>query len=58
VPSHLMDSDAFDFANVRATGVPVPEGDHAFDTDAPIQPTAEPPVEDAQPLHWLARRPS
>jgi tRNA 2-thiocytidine biosynthesis protein TtcA len=32
VPSHLMDRQAFDFAGLVADGVPVPEGDVAFDT--------------------------
>jgi tRNA 2-thiocytidine biosynthesis protein TtcA len=32
VPSHLMDSKLFNFHDLRATGVPDPEGDHAFDT--------------------------
>ncbi len=32
VPSHLMDRQAFDFAGLMANGVPVPEGDLAFDT--------------------------
>ena len=32
VPSHLMDRDAFGFAALMADGVPVPEGDVAFDT--------------------------
>jgi tRNA 2-thiocytidine biosynthesis protein TtcA len=31
VPSHLMDRDRFDFAAVRATGTPDPDGDIAFD---------------------------
>ena len=31
VPSHLMDRKLFDFANVRATGKAVEEGDKAFD---------------------------
>ena len=31
VPSHLMDSKLFNFHDLRATGVPDPEGDHAFD---------------------------
>ncbi len=30
-PSHLMDREQFDFLGVRATGVPDPEGDTAFD---------------------------
>ncbi len=33
VPSHLMDAGLFDFAHLEATGLPDPEGDHAFDTD-------------------------
>ena len=32
VPSHLMDRQAFAFAGLMADGVPVPEGDFAFDT--------------------------
>jgi len=32
VPSHLMDRQVFDFAGLMADGVPVPEGDLAFDT--------------------------
>ena len=32
VPSHLMDRQIFDFAGLMAHGVPVPEGDIAFDT--------------------------
>jgi tRNA 2-thiocytidine biosynthesis protein TtcA len=34
VPSHLMDRQVFDFAGLMADGVPVPEGDLAFDTPA------------------------
>ncbi|MEY4441907.1 MAG: hypothetical protein RL442_907 [Pseudomonadota bacterium] len=34
VPSHLMDRQAFDFVGLRADGLPVPEGDIAFDTPA------------------------
>ncbi len=30
-PSHLMDRDLFDFAGLRPSGVPCPEGDIAFD---------------------------
>jgi tRNA 2-thiocytidine biosynthesis protein TtcA len=33
VPSHLMDRELFDFRNLKATGVPDPEGDHAFDPE-------------------------
>ncbi len=32
-PSHLMDRELFDFANLRPTGEPNPEGDRAFDPD-------------------------
>ncbi len=32
-PSHLMDRTRFDFAHLRATGEPVPDGDIAFDAD-------------------------
>ena len=32
-PSHLMDRTLFDFAAVRATGVPVADGDTAFDRE-------------------------
>ncbi len=33
VPSHLMDARLYDFAGLKATGVPDPEGDRAFDGD-------------------------
>src|SRR5215813_5886644 len=33
VPTHLFDRKVRDFANVRAAGAPVPEGDLAFDDD-------------------------
>jgi tRNA 2-thiocytidine biosynthesis protein TtcA len=34
VPSHLLDRRLFDFAGLKATGVPAPAGDKAFDPDA------------------------
>ena len=34
VPSHLMDRQAFDFAGLMVDGLPVPEGDLAFDPPA------------------------
>ena len=34
-PSHLMDRELFDFANLRPTGVPDADGDKAFD---PVDP--------------------
>jgi len=33
VPSHLLDASLYDFQNLKATGVPQPEGDTAFDVD-------------------------
>jgi len=38
-PSHLLDRGLFDFANLRPTGVPDPQGDTAFDPVDP-QPAA------------------
>jgi len=40
-PSHLLDRKLFDFASLRATGVPVEEGDVAFDVDAPLEQAIE-----------------
>ncbi len=33
VPSHLMDAELHDFRNLKATGVPDPDGDTAFDAE-------------------------
>ena len=33
VPTHLLDRSLHDFASVHATGVPLPDGDIAFDAD-------------------------
>lgn len=33
VPSHLMDKELFDFAHLKASGVPDAQGDTAFDSD-------------------------
>jgi tRNA 2-thiocytidine biosynthesis protein TtcA len=33
VPSHLMDNQLHDFRNLKASGIPNPEGDTAFDAD-------------------------
>jgi tRNA 2-thiocytidine biosynthesis protein TtcA len=41
VPSHLMDRAQFDFAAVRATGLPTPDGDIAFDVDAALERATE-----------------
>jgi tRNA 2-thiocytidine biosynthesis protein TtcA len=40
-PSHLLDRTLHDFAAVRATGVPSPDGDRAFDADETIEATAQ-----------------
>ncbi|MCL4182280.1 MAG: tRNA 2-thiocytidine(32) synthetase TtcA [Burkholderiaceae bacterium] len=42
VPSHLMDRERFDFATLRATGQPVPDGDIAFDGDPALEAAAAP----------------
>ena len=41
VPSHLMDRVLFDFARVRATGRPEPEGDFGFDADPLLERAGE-----------------
>ena len=38
VPSHLMDTRQFDFANIKSTGVANPEGDIAFDRESFAEP--------------------
>ncbi len=48
VPSHLLDAGLFDFAGLKATGIPDPEGDTAF--DAPVLATALP-----QPIGFQAK---
>jgi len=40
VPSHLMDAKLYDFAGLKATGVPDPDGDTAFDSED-LPPPAE-----------------
>ena len=40
VPSHLMDAHHHDFKGIRATGVPDPDGDRAFDGEEIAQPVA------------------
>ena len=39
VPSHLMDHQAHDFKNLKTTGVPMPDGDTAFDEESFTEPT-------------------
>jgi len=46
VPSHLLDASLFDFAGLKATGTPDPEGDIAF--DAPQLPAGLSPAVDFQ----------
>jgi tRNA 2-thiocytidine biosynthesis protein TtcA len=41
VPSHLLDRALFDFAAVKATGVPSADGDIAFDVDAALERAVE-----------------
>jgi len=41
VPSHLMDRALFDFGAIRATGVPVADGDTAFDVDPDLERATE-----------------
>jgi len=41
VPSHLMDRRLFDFASLRATGVPVEDGDIGFDVDRSLEAAVE-----------------
>jgi tRNA 2-thiocytidine biosynthesis protein TtcA len=40
VPSHLMDWQLHDFAGLKATGVPDPDGDMAFDAEEFVAPQA------------------
>ncbi len=40
VPSHLMDAKLYGFAGLKATGVPDPDGDTAFDAEDPPPPVA------------------
>jgi tRNA 2-thiocytidine biosynthesis protein TtcA len=53
VPSHLMDRSLFDFAQVRATGRPEPEGDIAFDVDPLLERAAELVAGSAIPLQTM-----
>ena len=39
VPSHLMDTQKHDFKNLKTTGVPMPEGDTAFDEETFSEPS-------------------
>jgi tRNA 2-thiocytidine biosynthesis protein TtcA len=41
VPSHLMDRGLFDFAAVKASGIPTADGDIAFDVDPALERAAE-----------------
>jgi tRNA 2-thiocytidine biosynthesis protein TtcA len=44
VPSHLMDAKLFDFANLKATGVPDPDGDTAIDQEIAVSPQPTFPI--------------
>jgi len=48
-PSHLMDRDLFDFANLRPTGQPDAGGDMAFDMEDPVAPTTHDENDDETP---------
>ncbi|MGC9164014.1 MAG: tRNA 2-thiocytidine(32) synthetase TtcA [Thiomonas sp.] len=50
VPSHLADRTLFDFAGLRATGRPDPQGDIAFDPE-PCSSTGE--LSRAQSVQWF-----
>jgi tRNA 2-thiocytidine biosynthesis protein TtcA len=39
VPSHLMDTKKHDFKNLKTTGVPMPDGDTAFDEESFSEPS-------------------
>jgi len=39
VPSHLMDTQKHDFKNLKTTGVPMPDGDTAFDEETFSEPS-------------------
>ena len=41
VPSHLLDAGLFDFAGLKANGIPDAEGDIAFDAPAPFAPSPQ-----------------
>jgi len=45
VPSHLMDARLYDFAGLKATGIPDPDGDMAFDAAVLPAPTFNIPIE-------------
>ena len=50
-PSHLLDRDLFDFANLRPTGQPDAGGDMAFDMEDPVAPTTHDENDDETPDH-------
>ncbi|MFZ5842594.1 MAG: tRNA 2-thiocytidine(32) synthetase TtcA [Pseudomonadota bacterium] len=41
VPSHLVDTNLFDFKSIAATGVPTEDGDRAFDKEDFVEPTPD-----------------
>jgi len=42
IPSHLNDASVYDFAGLRASGVPLEDGDIAFDVDPVLEATPAP----------------
>jgi tRNA 2-thiocytidine biosynthesis protein TtcA len=54
VPSHLADPRHYDFAGLRPSGQPDPQGDHAFDADD-FDVLAPLPEEDVGVIHFQPR---
>ncbi len=54
-PTHLLDRTLQDFASVRATGRPEPEGDIGFDVDAALEAATE-RAADGTPAHFTGRK--
>jgi tRNA 2-thiocytidine biosynthesis protein TtcA len=58
VPSHLMDRNLFDFGAVKASGVPMADGDIAFDADPALERSAPVARETRFAIDAIAIRPS
>ena len=56
VPSHLMDRALFDFATVRASGIPTADGDIAFDADPKLERAPIAAVNPGFPIDAIAIR--
>ncbi len=55
-PSHLMDRSLHDFAALRATGVPDPDGDIAFDEEPCESGAPDIATPGASTVTWIGRR--